>query len=73
MNLVNLQIIDFPEGGGSEDFPFMMKKVQQNGGKACFIGFGAAINKAGGLHTNNFDFDEEILIKAVNVFNTIYF
>lgn len=54
-------------GGGSEDFTYMMERVQQNGGQATFISIGADINGAG-HHTAEFDFDERALRGAVKLF-----
>ena len=68
------QISDFPNvnpglagGGGSEDYTYMMARVQQNGGQATFISVGADINGAG-HHTAEFDFDERALRGAVKLF-----
>ncbi len=54
-------------GGGSEDYTYMMARVQQNGGQATFISVGADINGAG-HHTAEFDFDEHALRGAVKLF-----
>lgn len=54
-------------GGGSEDFTYMMERVQSNGGQATFISIGADINGAG-HHTAEFDFDEKALGGAVKLF-----
>lgn len=55
------------QGGGSEDYTYMMERVQQNGGQATFISVGADINGAG-HHTFEFDFDETALKGAVKLF-----
>lgn len=55
------------EGGGSEDYTYMMERVQQNGGQATFVSIGADINGAG-HHTFEFDFDETALKGAVKLF-----
>lgn len=55
------------EGGGSEDYTYMMERVQQNGGQATFVSIGADINQAG-HHTFEFDFDETALKGAVKLF-----
>ncbi len=53
-------------GSGSEDFTFMMHRVQQQGGLATSIGFGA--DQGGyGHHTAEFDFDEAALALAVRL------
>lgn len=67
------QISDFDRvtgiagGGGSEDFTYMMERVQQNGGQATFINVGADFNGAG-HHTAEFDFDERAMRGAVKLF-----
>ncbi len=54
-------------GGGSEDFTYMMERVQRHGGQATFISIGADINGAG-HHTAEFDFDERAMRGAVKLF-----
>ncbi len=44
---------------GSDDACWMMKRVQDHGGKATYIGLGATISA--GHHNSNFDFDEACL------------
>ena len=53
-------------GGGSEDYTYMMARVQALGGLATHIGLGAGIG-AGGHHTATFDFDERALVDAVKL------
>jgi aminobenzoyl-glutamate utilization protein A len=53
-------------GGGSEDFTYMMRRVQERGGLATSIGLGADLNGAG-HHTATFDFDERALPMAVHL------
>lgn len=53
-------------GGGSEDYTYMMRRVQERGGLATHIGLGAGIG-AGGHHTATFDFDERALVDAVKL------
>lgn len=53
-------------GGGSEDYTYMMRRVQEHGGLATHIGLGAGIG-AGGHHTATFDFDERALVSAVKL------
>jgi aminobenzoyl-glutamate utilization protein A len=55
------------QGGGSEDYTYMMERVQQHGGQATFISIGADFNQAG-HHTFEFDFDETALKGAVKLF-----
>lgn len=51
-------------GGGSEDFTYMMKRVQQRGGQATSVGIGADLG-GWGHHTAEFDFDERALGLAI--------
>ena len=44
---------------GSDDACWMMKRVQDRGGKATYVGLGATI--AAGHHNDHFDFDEACL------------
>ncbi|MGC9523011.1 MAG: amidohydrolase [Anaerolineae bacterium] len=52
--------------GGSEDFTYMMQRVQQRGGLATSLNFGAD-GEGGGAHTATFDFDERALPLAVKL------
>ncbi|MEF8800833.1 MAG: amidohydrolase [Halolamina sp.] len=52
-------IMDEDDLGGSEDATYLMKEVQENGGKACYIGLGT--DHPDGHHTSKFDVDEESL------------
>jgi aminobenzoyl-glutamate utilization protein A len=52
-------ILDHDDLGGSEDATFLMNTVQENGGKACYIGLGT--DHPDGHHTAKFDVDEESL------------
>jgi len=52
-------IVDYDDLGGSEDATYLMKAVQENGGKACYIGLGT--DHPDGHHTAKFDVDEESL------------
>jgi aminobenzoyl-glutamate utilization protein A len=56
------------KGGGSEDYTYMMKRVQSNGGQATFMGLGADL---GGWahHTELFDIDEKALVQGVSMFS----
>jgi len=56
-----------PKGllGGSEDFTWMMERVQQRGGKAAYMMVGTKI--AAPHHDFRFDFDEEALPIGVEV------
>jgi aminobenzoyl-glutamate utilization protein A len=52
--------------GGSEDYTYMMARVQERGGQATNIGIGADLG-GWGHHTAEFDFDESALKKAVTL------
>jgi len=72
---IALRMADFslhpPEsGGGSEDYTYMMRRVQERGGLATHIGLGAGIG-AGGHHTATFDFDERALVDAVKLLSAV--
>ncbi len=54
---------------GSEDASFLMQKVQEQDGEACYINFGTELKA--GHHQNNFDFDETVLPIAVKVYLAI--
>lgn len=53
-------------GGGSEDFSYMMNRVQTRGGLAVF--FRTCCNITGGAHNVRFDFEEEVMVIGVKVF-----
>ena len=53
-------------GGGSEDFTYMMRRVQERGGLATSIGLGADLGDWG-HHTAEFDIDEAALPIAVKL------
>jgi aminobenzoyl-glutamate utilization protein A len=57
-------------GGGSEDFSYMMERVQQRGGQATFVGVGADLG-GWGHHTAEFDFDESAMKGAVKLFTLL--
>ncbi|MCL1992316.1 MAG: amidohydrolase [Spirochaetes bacterium] len=59
------KIIDSANLGGSEDFTYLMDRVQQRGGKASYVIVGTKI--AAGHHNSFFDFDEGALSKAVAI------
>jgi aminobenzoyl-glutamate utilization protein A len=62
----NLTLRGAESGGGSEDFTYMMARVQKRGGKATNIGIGADLG-GWGHHTAEFDFDERALRMAVEL------
>ena len=55
--------------GGSEDFTYMMERVQENDGQATFIILGSEIVSA--HHTAEFDFNEADLVKGVNLLSNL--
>ena len=58
-------ILDRKLALGSEDAPYIMKRVQRNGGKATYIGLGC--HTRGGHHNPGFDFDEDMMLWGVNI------
>ncbi len=63
---------DIHSSGGSEDFTYMMSKVQENGGKAVNIGLGAS-SIGDGAHSHNFDINEKAVQKALVLLSTLVF
>lgn len=60
--------LDFSRGssGASEDFSYMMKYVQEHGGKGVF--FNTISSCAAAFHNSRFDIDETVLPNGVKVF-----
>jgi len=56
---------------GSDDACWMMKKVQNSGGKATYIGIGA--DTKAGHHNDHFDFDEDAMGIALGVLHQTVF
>ncbi len=52
--------------GGSEDFAYMMNRVQERGGQATFMRLMTPV--AGPAHSPTFDFDERVLVNGVRAF-----
>jgi len=52
--------------GGSEDFSYMMNRVQSHGGQAVFMRVRSPL--AAGAHNRRFDFEESYMTKAVKAF-----
>lgn len=52
--------------GGTDDATVMMKRVQDNGGKATYVGLGTDITSP--VHNANFDFDEEVIEASIKLF-----
>ena len=63
------------KSGGSEDYTYMMQRVQQNKGLATFVSIGAKPNYEdavfGGHHTAEFDLDESVLATSAALFSTV--
>lgn len=55
--------------GASDDFSYMMSRVQAHGGKATYLKLFADTKAS--LHNNSFDFNEDILLKGVTVMASI--
>jgi len=66
------EVLEGDDSGGSEDFTYMMAKVQENRGKAVNIGIGA--DKIGqGAHCYDFDVNEKALKKAMVLLSALAF
>jgi aminobenzoyl-glutamate utilization protein A len=61
------------EANISEDYTYMMEKVQNNGGQGVFFELGAAPkeNHGKGHHTPDFDIDEAVLSNSVKLFTLL--
>lgn len=61
------------EANISEDYTYMMERVQKNGGQAIFFELGAASkeNHGKGHHTPEFDIDEGALANGVKLFTLL--
>jgi aminobenzoyl-glutamate utilization protein A len=55
--------------GGSDDATWMMKRVQERGGKATYIILGSTLKA--GHHNECFDFDETVLPMGVDLLYTV--
>lgn len=66
------KVNEIRSSGGSEDFMYMMTKVQENGGKAVNIGLGGA-NIGDGAHSHNFDINEKAIKKALVLLSLMVF
>jgi len=70
---VNLKVSkeDMSKNGGSEDYSYMMNRVQEQGGIATFMR--VHTNTAAPAHNRRFDFDEVVIPNAVKTFcATVY-
>lgn len=52
--------------GGTDDASDMIRRVQKNGGIGTYIGLGADFSA--GFHNNAFNFDESVMLPAVELF-----
>ena len=59
------QVIDRIHISGSEDATYIMNEVLKNNGQTTFIGIGSPT--AGSHHNDNFDFNEQDLLRGVNL------
>ena len=63
------EIVPFADMGGSEDCTYFIERVQKQGGRAVYLGYGA--NIAAGHHNDHFDFNENCLWQAVGLLTTL--
>jgi aminobenzoyl-glutamate utilization protein A len=59
------EILDEFNASGSEDAPYLMRSVAENGGQSAYMVFGS--NVRGGHHNPKWDFDEDLMLQAVSV------
>jgi len=80
----DLDCVGLKKTGGSEDFTYMMKRVQENEGLAVNIGIGAALqtedDQGCGIyenlyaaHTSYFDFEEKAMKTALDLITHLVF
>lgn len=67
-NRVNT-VVPYRQSGASEDVVHMIRHVQQQGGQAAYMYFGTPL--AAGHHQAAFDFDEQVLAVAVELYTRI--
>ena len=58
-------VLDADHLGGSEDATYLMRHVQERGGKAAYVGVGT--DHPGGHHTPTFDVDEDTIGPGIEV------
>lgn len=63
---LDISTVETHAAGGSEDFSYMMNRVQQQGGQAVFMR--ALTTMSGVSHGVYYDFDETVLATSVKVF-----
>lgn len=70
-HLLDLRISDnyYSSLGASDDFSYMMQQVNILGGKSTYMKL--VCDGVSTLHSNNYDFDEEVLKKGVILFSSI--
>lgn len=56
------RVVEHSDFGASEDASWLLRRVQEQGGQALYLLFGADL--AGGQHSARFDFDEQVLWPA---------
>lgn len=72
-NLHDIKVTDYDKSrlGGSEDFSYMVNRVQKNGGQATFML--AMTDTYAPAHNDKFDFDERVLANAVKVYCSVVY
>lgn len=63
---ISLKPVEVTASGGSEDYSYMMNRVQQHGGQAVF--FRSLTNLSGNAHGRYYDFEENVMATAVKMF-----
>ena len=63
---LEIPVIPAIPGGGSEDYSYMMNRVQTQGGQAVF--FRTVCPITGGAHNVRYDFAEDVMVTGVKVF-----
>ena len=66
---LKISTIKNAQNWGSEDISFMMNRVQAHGGKATYMR--SMTKTASAQHTTAFDFDEKVLVNAIETFSVI--
>ena len=57
--------------GGSDDFSYLMERVQAHGGKATYMKFLTPVVSS--PHNDSFDFDEKVLSLGPRVFASLIY
>ena len=66
---LKISTIKNAQNWGSEDISFMMNRVQAHGGKATYMR--SMTKTASAQHTTAFDFDEKVLVNAIETLSVI--